>query len=97
MLASFVDKSKGISSGLLSGDAANAIANFTLKKQISKSMGSGSLKSQESKFGSPLGFIIQNLEIQLNRPEDVIIQQDDDSTDMYFLARGDAFVMMKDK
>ncbi|CDW81634.1 UNKNOWN [Stylonychia lemnae] len=53
--------------------------------------------ANENKFNSPLMFIIQNLEIQLNRPEDVIIQQENTDTDMYFLARGEAKVIMKDK
>jgi type III secretory pathway component EscS len=102
MLKQLEEKAKAsANSNQLSGAAAAAIAQFSLKKMNSSiqqpSGAGGSKRDQEDKFGSPLGFIIQSLEIQLNRPEDVIIQQEDESTDMYFLARGDALVVMKDR
>ena len=66
-------------------------------KKLSSSILSGPKKEQEDVASSPIGFIIQSLEIQLNRPEDVIIKQEDESTDTYFLARGDAIVSIKDR
>jgi len=32
------------------------------------------MSKEEERMSSPIGFIIQSLEIQLNRPEDVIIK-----------------------
>lgn len=80
----------------LSGATPSSIAGFQLKK-LSSSILSGPKKEQEDVASSPIGFIIQSLEIQLNRPEDVIIKQEDESTDTYFLARGDAIVSIKDR
>jgi CRP-like cAMP-binding protein len=74
--------------------AATEIINFELKKMYTAPFDS---KNEDAKKSSPIGFIIQSLEIQLNRPEDVIIKQEDESTDMYFLARGDAHVTIKDR
>ena len=45
---------------------------FALKKEIGTTMGKDFLKQPDK--GSQLEFIIQNLDIQLNRPEDAIIQ-----------------------
>lgn len=55
------------------------------------------IANDEEKQAGPIGMIIQSLEIELNRPEDVIIRQEDSTTDMYFLARGDAHVTIKDR
>jgi CRP-like cAMP-binding protein len=79
--------------------------------QSSKTVNKGAIKKKASfaailpdistdpddNSASPIGFIIQSLEIELNRPEDVIIRQEDSTTDMYFLARGDAHVSIKDR
>jgi hypothetical protein len=43
-------------------------------KRNSSNIGKAKKETMDDKFGSPIGFIIQNLIIQLNRPEDVIIQ-----------------------
>lgn len=76
MLAQFLDKGKkkqsNLEQGKISTNAATAIMKFALKKEISTTMGKDFLKQQDK--GSQLEFIINNLEIQLNRPEDAIIQ-----------------------
>ena len=73
MLAHLNEKAKiQNNSNKLSQVAATEIQNFTLKKMAS--MGGSKSKKSDDKMASPIGFIIQSLEIQLNRPEDVIIK-----------------------
>lgn len=74
------------------------MADHSFRKLSSKILGNPKKDiGGEDKFSSQIGFLIQNLEIVLTRPEDEIMRQDDDSNDMYFLAKGDAFVVMKER
>jgi len=73
MLAHLNEKAKiQNNTNQLSHIAATEIQNFALKKKAS--IGGSNSKKSDDKMASPIGFIIQSLEIQLNRPEDVIIK-----------------------
>ena len=43
-----------------------------------------------------VSIVVRKLEIQLNGPEDIIIKQGDESFDIYFIAKGDNYVSIKD-
>lgn len=73
------------------------MTSFAIKKLSTNVMTTKPKKEAEDKFSSHIGFIIQNLEILLTRPEDELTKQDDDSNDMFFLAKGDAYVIMKER
>ena len=43
-----------------------------------------------------VSIVVRKLEISLKGPEDIIIKQDDESYDIFFIAKGDNFVSIKD-
>lgn len=43
-----------------------------------------------------VSIVVRKLEISLKGPEDIIIKQDDEDQDIYFIAKGDNFVTIKD-
>jgi len=44
-----------------------------------------------------INVIVRKMATQLNQPEDIVIQQFDDTTDMYFIAKGECSVILIDE
>jgi CRP-like cAMP-binding protein len=66
------------------------VSNIIPMSQISRSL-------TDTEMSSPtLILLLQQLQISLQHPEDVIVQQGDTGKDLFFLTKGEALVEVKD-
>lgn len=67
------------------GNSGASALNMAQKKEIKGFL----IKGQAYEFTQKL---VQKLETYLCEPEDVVVKQDSEDTDMYFIAKGDCMV-----